>query len=515
MVTGEPFRAPDTMPNPSGLDYGRIAAGGPDESIRRRVNARVKDVRDRLTSDTGTSPIFDHALIVGYAEGRVAAAVFPPLMAITVALVAAIWVDPVLTMAWVGLVLTVNAIMLFTCRRFLKQGNEVGRHQGWKNRFIALEVVQAIAWAMFLMIPGIFEGVATQIIAFVATLMVIAAAAATSAALPGAVLAGTLPFAIAFVIAIGLDPRPHLLALAAAIVFAELYFVMLSGRLYRHTIEGLTMRAESEALVAELEQAKANSDDARQRAETANLAKSRFLATMSHELRTPLNAILGFSEVMKSEVFGPLPNPTYKEYASDIHASGQHLLNLINEILDLSRVEAGRFELNEEPVNLLYSAEDAVRLVQLRARNKGVTLKETYEPGMPTLWADARAIRQIFLNLLSNAIKFTPAGGTIFIKVGWTMSGGQYLSVRDTGVGIPDDEIPTVLSSFGQGTNALKAAEQGAGLGLPIVQGFAELHGGGFSLKSKIRVGTEVLVTFPPERVMKPLAPASPSVRAA
>ena len=126
---------------------------------------------------------------------------------------------------------------------------------------------------------------------------------------------------------------------------------------------------------------------------------------------------------------------------------------------------------------------------------------------MPRLWADERAVRQVCLNLLSNAIKFTPQGGEIWLKVGWTASGGQYMSVKDTGAGIPEEEIPIVLSSFGQGTNSIKSAEQGAGLGLPIVKNLIDLHGGTFSLKSKLRIGTEVIVTFPPERVMSALAP--------
>ena len=187
---------------------------------------------------------------------------------------------------------------------------------------------------------------------------------------------------------------------------------------------------------------------------------------MSHELRTPLNAILGFSEVMKGEIFGAHAVPMYKDYAGDIHNSGVHLLNLINEILDLSRIEAGRYELNEEAVSLNRVVEDCHHLLKLRAGNRGITIHELFEPDMPRLWADERAVRQICLNLLSNAIKFTPQGGEIWLKVGWTASGGQYMSVKDTGPGIPEEEIPVVLASFGQGSNSIKSAEQGAGLGL-------------------------------------------------
>ena len=238
---------------------------------------------------------------------------------------------------------------------------------------------------------------------------------------------------------------------------------------------------------------------------------------MSHELRTPLNAILGFSEVMKGEIFGPHQVPAYKDYAGDIHNSGVHLLGLINEILDLSRIEAGRYELNEEPVSLAHVVGECAHLLQMRARSRSLAIHELFENDMPRLWADERAVRQICLNLLGNAIKFTPQGGEIWLKAGWTASGGQYISVKDTGPGIPEEEIPIVLASFGQGSNSIKSAEQGAGLGLPIAKSLVDLHGGTFTLKSKLRIGTEVVITFPPERVMSALAPLAepaPSIQA-
>ena len=188
----------------------------------------------------------------------------------------------------------------------------------------------------------------------------------------------------------------------------------------------LSFRTEKDALIAELETAKSMSDEARRRAEEANLAKSRFLASMSHELRTPLNAILGFSEVMANEVLGPMGNQTYREYARDVHESGQHLLDLINEILDLSRIEAGRYQLNEEPLMLLHVVEDCCHLMELKARNKDIRIVQDFESTMPRLFADERAVRQITLNLLSNAIKFTSTGGEIRVRVGWTAGGGQY-----------------------------------------------------------------------------------------
>jgi two-component system cell cycle sensor histidine kinase PleC len=210
---------------------------------------------------------------------------------------------------------------------------------------------------------------------------------------------------------------------------------------------------------------------------------------------------------MQSEIFGPHSVAAYKDYSGDIHNSGVHLLGLINEILDLSRIEAGRYELNEEAVTLALVVAECSHLLQIRAKNRSLTLHDVFEADMPRLWADERAIRQICLNLLSNAIKFTPPGGEIWLKVGWTASGGQYLSVKDTGPGIPEEEIPIVLASFGQGSNSIKSAEQGAGLGLPIAKSLVDLHGGTFTLKSKLRIGTEVIITFPPERVMAALPP--------
>jgi two-component system, cell cycle sensor histidine kinase PleC len=341
-------------------------------------------------------------------------------------------------------------------------------------------------------------------------LLVAAMTAMIASSIPFAVGGGLLPVTLAILAVLGPSTRLDTLTLGFLCVGGLVYFVILANRLHATSIDSLNFRAEKDALIAELEQAKLNSDEARRRAEEANLAKSRFLATMSHELRTPLNAILGFSEVMKAELFGAHSAPCYKEYALDIHASGQHLLILINEILDLSRVEAGRYELKEESVSLAHAVEECRHLLGLRAKNRDILITEALDPTLPRLWADERAVRQVTLNLLSNAIKFTPQGGTISIKVGWTGAGGQYLSIRDTGPGIPEDEIPIVLSSFGRGSLAQKNAEEGSGLGLPIVKGLVELHGGEFHLRSKVRDGTEAIVIFPPERVMNALPQLDP-----
>jgi len=373
-------------------------------------------------------------------------------------------------------------------------------------RFILLDLFYGVAWMFILIHPvGVDEGSNTFML-FV-MLLVVAVSSMLASSLPMAVFAATFPVTAAVALGFALHGTLRDLILAGMAVAAQGYFAVLAYRLYSTSLATLEARAEKDALIGELEQAKAISDEARRRAEAANISKSRFLAQMSHELRTPLNAILGFSEVMKTEVFGEHAIPAYKEYSADIHNSGVHLLGLINEILDLSRIEAGRYELNEESVSLVGIVEDCHHLLKLRATNRGIAIHEMFETELPRLWADERAARQICLNLLSNAIKFTPQGGEIWLKVGWTASGGQYMSVKDTGPGIPEEEIPVVLASFGQGSNSIKSAEQGAGLGLPIAKSLVDLHGGTFQLKSKLRIGTEVIVTFPPERVVAAMAP--------
>jgi two-component system cell cycle sensor histidine kinase PleC len=488
-------------------DYGHIAAGSPVSAQRRMLEMRLKEARDKLSSETGARPAFDTELTILFARNRLSSAFLIPILIVLVAGAGSFFLKPMPLLVWTLGMLLAHTIEVICCRQFMHTDKQPFKVRRWRRSFSILEAINGLAWSLIPLLPIAQDPLSAWIFLFAVTLMVIGIGALMSSQLPNAVTAGTAPIVISLVIKFALVAEPLCIALAIIAVCAEIYFLFLAKRLHLNSLDNLTIRLEKDGLIAELEQAKATSDEARRRAEAASLAKSRFLATMSHELRTPLNAILGFSEIMKNEILGPMPNTNYKDYSDDIHKSGQHLLNLINEILDLSRIEAGKFELNEESVNLVATVEDSVRLLKLRAQSKGINLKETYEEDMPAIWADERAIRQITLNLLSNAIKFTPAEGTISVKSGWTAGGGQYLSVQDTGPGIPDDEIPIVLASFGQGSNALKTAEQGAGLGLPIVKGLVDMHGGTFTFKSKLRVGTEVIITFPAERVMQALPP--------
>ena len=231
------------------------------------------------------------------------------------------------------------------------------------------------------------------------------------------------------------------------------------------------------------------------RAEAANHAKSEFLANMSHELRTPLNAINGFSEIMASEMFGPLGHPRYKEYSGDILSSGQHLLSLINDILDMSKIEAGKMQMRFEPVSIDEVVDDTLRLVRQRADKAGLKMR-THLPTLPEVEADFRALKQILLNLLTNAVKFTPQGGTVTVSAAVTED-NIHLSVTDTGIGIPEKALTRLAKPFEQVENQFSKSKEGTGLGLALTKSLIEMHNGRLEIDSEVGKGTTVHVILP------------------
>lgn len=237
-------------------------------------------------------------------------------------------------------------------------------------------------------------------------------------------------------------------------------------------------------------------------AECASRAKGDFVSSVSHELRTPLNAIIGFSELIEREVYGPSGHPNYRQYAVDIHRSGQHLLSLINDLLDLSKIESGKLDLNEEPVEVPHAAASAIRIIRDRARVAGLDLRCEIDAGLPLLRGDERALRQILLNLLSNAIKFTGTGGFVTLRARPVPGGGIALAVEDCGIGMAPDGIRVAMEPFGQIAGPMASRHDGTGLGLPIAKKLTEAMGGSIAVASRPGVGTVVTLRFPPARLI-------------
>ncbi|MEZ5851240.1 MAG: ATP-binding protein [Hyphomicrobiaceae bacterium] len=472
--------------------------------------AQLREARERLTHGSSLRPEFEYELLSIFVRNELGAIATIQVLAVVFALSSAVWAPKLEAIVWLLMVIFAKVVLLELCRRFLALPKAQVNVGLWRRRFYLAELVCGLVWAGFALI-GLNATEGSSHVFVFAFLIVVLAIRMTFASIVMPVLyAGTVPMTLAVVARLALQGDPFYWALASMAVGVHIYFFFIAKGLQATTLSMLEFRAQKDSLIADLAEQSSIADEARKRAEAANVAKSRFLATMSHELRTPLNAILGFSEVMKCELLGPIDNPNYKEYAGNIHDSGRHLLHLINEILDLSRIEAGRYELHEEPVRLADVAEDCHRLLKLRAESKGLQVVLDIEEDLPQLWCDERAMRQVLLNLMSNAIKFTPKGGFVHLTVVTTVDGGQAMSVRDTGPGIPKEEIPKVLQAFGQGSLAHQTAEGGTGLGLSIVKSLVELHGGAFELLSELRKGTEGIIVLPATRVMHAVPPLQP-----
>lgn len=288
---------------------------------------------------------------------------------------------------------------------------------------------------------------------------------------------------------------------------AAIYVSLMAGQLVAvgaNARNMLTLEHERAALVDSLQQAKEQSDRDRGRAVAAGRARSQFLSNMNHELRTPMNAILGFSELINSRAFGSDVDK-YVEYAGIINSSGQSLLSLIDDMLALSRIEGGRLSLRESAVDLRAIVREIVESREATAERNGLSLMKRIGRDLPRIQADERAMRQIVDNLLSNALKFTPSGGCITVFARCEADGRLAVGVEDTGIGIAEEDQPTVFERFGKGRHDITTMDKGTGLGLAIVKGYAEAHDGEVSLESEMGAGTRVTVYLPSSRVEHPL----------
>ena len=486
--------------------------------LGKSKTSTVTDARKKLTQAGTVPPEFGYELMAMFVRNELAAQWTILLLALIFSLASMFWAPYEQAISWLIIVVASKVVLLELCRRFVAADDAEQHADKWRRHLFIAEAIGGMAWAGFALVGvGATTGAgqdylfSSHVFLFASLIVILAIRMTFTSTVMPILLVGTIPMTVAVVARLLMLQDFFYYALASMAVGVHVYFIFLAKGLYSTALAMLEFRAQKDILISELAEAKAISDEARRRAEAANKAKSRFLATMSHELRTPLNAILGFSEVMNKEIMGPLNNAVYRDYTKNIHSSGAHLLNLINEILDLSRIEAGKYELNESAINICDILDDCQSLLKLRAESKGLELIEDYGADLPQFWADERAIRQVALNLMSNAIKFTPRGGTVTLSARLASDGGLKIQVTDTGPGIPADELPKVMQAFGQRSLAHQTAEGGTGLGLPIVKSLVELHGGTFELRSELRQGTEATVSLPKKRIMKPAEPEAAS----
>jgi signal transduction histidine kinase len=326
-----------------------------------------------------------------------------------------------------------------------------------------------------------------------------------------------LPDSAVFVPDAVLEPTALAVAVAAiAILIVALGLVgslvdmHLSSRALQEANRLRAYVVDLEATRERLEQTSENLRLALDTAAAANKAKSAFLAAMSHELRTPLNAVIGFSDMLLSETFGAVGGARNKGYIKDIHSSGVHLLSLINDILDIARIDAGQCQLHEETLDPEEIVTDCLRMVTPQANAGGVELEHARAQNIPLIRADERRLKQVLVNLLGNAVKFTHAGGQVTVCLHHSVHGLTF-SVRDTGIGMAENDIPVALERFGQVDSALARKYEGTGLGLPIAKHLVELHGGTLAIESALGVGTTVSVFIPATRYVERSAPLAAS----
>jgi two-component system cell cycle sensor histidine kinase PleC len=369
--------------------------------------------------------------------------------------------------------------------------------EGWFTRFVAIQVCISAVWGLIPWLLWDATNPLNHVFLACSLLVVFSGLVVSRANHMDMLLAGLLPVtaisALRFVI--GWTWLDGAIAVLLALFALQLFFD--ARRLTHRLDEDSRLRFEVEDLARELEEARDEALRKRFEAETANASKTAFLANMSHELRTPLNAILGFSEIIAKECFGPAGSPRYKEYAGDIHSSGAHLLSLINDLLDVAKIEAGRMEIEPEELDVRKTFDTALKIIGAKARERHQELVIDVDPSAPTLYADERSLKQILINLVSNAVKFTPEGGRISVVATRARSGDFQIMVEDNGPGIPRDKIDKIFKPFSQVDNRYDRQGGGTGLGLALVRGLTDLHGGRAWIESEYGKGCRAYVVLP------------------
>jgi len=405
---------------------------------------------------------------------------------------------------WFGLVVAGLIPIQFVAAAFLRQEPPPSKMKQWRTRIVIANALFTVCWATLAPLFWVHGDTFNQVLIILVLACTLAGDTALMSASRPLSATGSLVYGTAIVALPLYEGGAIYNTLAIVALCYMLYMYYLSLQVHKTARSMLELRYDKNDLIEALERSKGESDAARERAEEASRSKSEFLANMSHELRTPLNAIIGFSEMINSGAF----EHKTEEYSKLIHDSGAHLLALINDILDLAKIEAGGMTLREADLDLDALVTDCVKLMGGRAQAGWVKVEPVVPRDCPMLRGDERALKQMLLNLLSNSIKFTPPDGTVTIGVYPQANGGLAICVVDNGMGIAESDQARVFESFGQGRHDVATQDKGTGLGLPIVKGLMEAHGGRITLQSMIGEGTRVTLYFPAARVLLPRAAA-------
>ena len=367
----------------------------------------------------------------------------------------------------------------------------------WFHSFVLTQLAASAAWGLMPWLCWELDNPLNHMFLACAAMAVIAALVVSRGSNMAMYIASLAPITIMTSVRFLTSPSLIDVMVGALTPFIALQLWRTGRPLVVRMDEDSRLRFKVEDMARELEEARDEALKKRFEAEAANASKTAFLANMSHELRTPLNAILGFSEIIAQECFGPVGSDRYRDYAGDIHSSGAHLLSLINDLLDVAKIEAGRMDIAPHPLDAARVFDISLKLIGTKAREKNQSLEIRVEPDAPLLYADERALKQILLNLVSNAVKFTPDGGRIEVVASQARDGGFQILVRDNGPGVPPDKLDKIFTPFNQVDNRFDRQAGGTGLGLALVRGLAELHGGRAWMESQYGKGCSVFVVLP------------------
>jgi len=475
----------------------------------RRARETVRETREKLINGSELKPEFEYELILMFVRNELAAQATLLLVAAIFAFASMFWAPRAQAIIWLILVIAAKVLLLEACKRFQALPREEVQVATWRRRFVLIELVNGVMWGGFALVgvsaagagfgpagTGIDQPFTAQIFLFASLIVVLAVRMTFASTVIPILYVGTLPMTLAVVARLVAVQDAFHLALAAMALGVHVYFMFLAKGLYSTALTMLEYRATKDVLIAELEEQRAISDAARRRAEDANVAKSRFLATMSHELRTPLSSIIGFAELLHRELLIKAREPKHADYCRIIHESGEHLLSLVKDLLDVAKIESGKYSIIAEPVPVAEIVRSAVEAMRPAAEAADVVIRRDVAAGLPDLMADRRSVKQILLNLVSNACKFSDAGGEVTIRA--EARGARIaLIVADTGIGISQEHIGRIGQPFYQIESPLARRVDGAGLGLSIVRGLVALHGGELSVTSKVGEGTEFTVLLP------------------